>query len=214
MATLVAVGVLGDLDMRHVLAGLTLAIAGFASAQTFEETVAAAQAAVGDIGRYQQALQNPDPRFQYAMVQQMLKLPDPALQRIAKEHALFSTNPVMREAAIKAVFDAGTTLRIQLAGTGESYESFPRFVDGLGGVFNGKSGEFLIAVPAAVNDSCWGTERTCAFRQVGNTVQIELYVSAQNSINATSTLGNDGVLRGTAKHERGEIVQMQIDLKQ
>ena len=34
--------------------------AGGAAAQTFEETVAAAQAAVGDIARYQEALQNPD----------------------------------------------------------------------------------------------------------------------------------------------------------
>ncbi|MEL7299155.1 MAG: hypothetical protein AAFM92_02115 [Pseudomonadota bacterium] len=200
--------------MRQLFLVIAILACGSASSQTFEETVAAAQAAVGDIARYQEALQNPDPRFQYAMIQQMLKNPDPALQRIAKEHALFSTNPVMREAAIKAIFDAGTTLRVQMAGTGETYEQMTKFVEEYGGVFTGRVGEFLIPVPAAVNDSCWGTERACAFRQVGNTVQIELSGGSYNSINATSTLGNDGVLRGTMTHEQNETVQIQIDLKQ
>ena len=201
--------------MKRILA-ITAALfvwAGSALAQTFEETVAAAQAEVGDIGRYQEALQNPDPRFQYAMVQQMLKLPDPALQRIAKEHALFSTNPVMREAAIKAIFDAGSTLRFQVAGTGEKYEYFPRFIATQGGVFVGKTGEFLVAVPAAKSAECWGANKYCTYRQVGSTVQIGLG-SGTGAVNITATLGNDGVLRGSARHHYGEVMQLQIDLKQ
>ena len=106
-----------------VFSAVLTALASGAFAQSFEEVLGAAQTAVGDIGKYQQALQNPDTRMQYALVQQMLKHQDPAIQRIAKEHALFSTNPVMREAAIKAILDSGATLRIQLAGTGKSYTS-------------------------------------------------------------------------------------------
>ncbi|MEL6689057.1 MAG: hypothetical protein AAFP28_01955 [Pseudomonadota bacterium] len=183
--------------------------------QTFEQTVAAAQAAVGDIARYQEALQNPDPRFQYAMVQQMLKLPDPALQRIAKEHALFSTNPVMREAAIKAIFDSGTLLRIQLAGTADAYPDFTDFVKSNGGFFQNKSGEFLMRVPAALGNDCWGKDNKCILRQVGNTIQFNRFSGYANEANGTATLGNDGIMRGAISMKRGkETIQMQIDLKQ
>lgn len=184
--------------------------------QTFEQTVAAAQAAVGDIAKYQEALQNPDPRFQYAMVQQMLKLPDPALQRIAKEHALFSTNPVMREAAIKAILDSETTLRIQLAGTGESYENLGEFVAWMGGQFGAKSGEMLVRVHSAQRDDCWGTSERCFWRQVGSTIQYNAYDRYNNLLaSASASLGNDGVLRGTFTHRKSkESRQMQIDLKQ
>ena len=203
--------------MKRILAltAATFVLASAATAQqTFEQTIAAAQAEVGDIARYQEALQNPDPRFQYALIQQMLKLPDPALQRIAKEHALFSTNPVMREAAIKAIFDAKTTLRMQFAGSGETYDSFTRLVSQAGGVFVGKTGELLTPVPEAINNECWGTRGSCRYRQVGNSVQIVFDLGNRISFNANVTLGNDGVLRGTARHYIGELVQMQIDLKQ
>ncbi|MEL6548997.1 MAG: hypothetical protein AAFQ54_02000 [Pseudomonadota bacterium] len=200
--------------MRQLFLAIAVLACGSASSQTFEETVAAAQAAVGDIARYQEALQNPDPRFQYAMVQQMLKNPDPALQRIAKEHALFSTNPVMREAAIKAIFDAGTTLRLEFAGSGTSYEWFPSIISKGGGVFSQNTGQLLTAVPPALNDACWGTRDTCAFRQVGNAVQVNYDQGNNFAFNANLVLGTDGVLRGTAKHSRGETLQMQIDLKQ
>jgi len=203
--------------MRTVLtfiAALALS-GGMAGAQTFEETVAAAQATVGEIGKYQKALQNPDPRFQYAMIQQMLKLQDPALQRIAKEHALFSTNPVMREAAIKAIFDSGATLRMEFAGTADEYPSFTGTISQGGGVFIGKTGEMLTPVSPAINEACWGFRDTCRFRQVGTSVQIVYDRGNGSSFNATVNLGNDGVLRGTARHYRnGEVVQMQIDLKQ
>ncbi len=187
-----------------------------ATGQTFEEVMSAAQGSVGDIEKYQQALQNPDQRLQYALVQQMLKLKDPALQRIAKEHALFSTNPVMREAAIKAILDSGATLRIQLAGTGETYEKIGDWVLKSGGTFINKRGELLVKASDVVNDACWGNEKHCVFRQVGTTLQFNPYYPGNytNQINLTTNLGNDGVLRGTLTHAGSEVVQVQIDLKE
>lgn len=199
-----------------VLSAVCAAFTGLAHAQSFEEVLSAAQGSVGDIEKYQQALQNPDARLQYALVQQMLKLEDPALQRIAKEHALFSTNPVMREAAVKAILDSGATLRIQLAGTGEAYEKISDWVIKNGGTFVNKRGEILVKASDAVNDACWGTERHCVFRQVGTTLQYNPYYPGNytNLINMTTNLGNDGVLRGTMSHENKEVVQVQIDLKE
>lgn len=188
----------------------------YAQERSFEDVISSAQNAVGDMAKYQQALQNPDPRFQYALIQEMLKLPDPALQRIAKEHALFSTNPVMREAAIKAILDSGATLRLQLAGTGEKYEQVPKWLMADGGSFVERRGEILIKSPEAVSDACWGNANHCVFRQVGTTLQYNPYYPGNyvNQINSVMTLGDDGVLRGTLSHIKAETVQVQIDLKQ
>lgn len=194
---------------------LTLAFcfaANFASAQSFEETLSAAQQQAGDLSRYQQALQNPDQRIQYSLVQQMLAHPDPGIQRIAKEHALFSTNPVMREAAIKAILDAGSTLRFQVAVTSESSGGVADWLGAVGGVFDGVRGEALIVTPPAIDNDCWGASGKCAFQQVGNTVQYNY-----RSIRVVLNLGNDGVLRGSLTYDVNRVnntAQVQVDLKQ
>lgn len=200
--------------LRILLAPLVFAAStGSITAQSFDEVFAAAQNNVGDIAKYQEALQNPDQRFQYAMVQQMLKLPDPALQRIAKEHALFSNNPVMREAAIKAILDSGAVIRLQVAGNGEETKNIGSFVLKQGGSFVSGQGDVLITTPEAVNDSCWGSSRGCLYKQVGNTLQY----TPGGSITAVLTLGNDGVMRGNMNYAFNsvrETAQVQIDLKQ
>lgn len=202
--------------VQKVLVGLAALWAGTAAAQSFDDTLARAQQTVGEIGKYQQALQNPDLRLQYALVQEMLKLKDPALQRLAKEHALFSTNPVMREAAIKAILDSGTTLRVEVAGTEGNYEQTAYWAVSYGGVFQNSRGEALVRVPTAVRDDCWGSENHCTFRQVGATVQYNPTIANWSyPIRAVLTLGADGVLRGVTSTTRSpETLQMQIDLKQ
>lgn len=139
-----------------VLSGFFATVAGLGQAQTFEEIFSAAEAQVGDMTKFQQALQNPDQRMQYALVQQMLKHPDPALQRIAKEHALFSTNPVMREAAIKAIMDAQSTLRFQMKGSKDAVKTISGWVTNSGGTFTEEDGMVLVEVPQAIDEDCWG----------------------------------------------------------
>lgn len=186
------------------------ALAATAHAQSFEDVFAAAQAEVGDMTRYQEALQNPDQRFQYAMVEQMLKLEDPALQRIAKEHALFSTNPVMREAAIKAIMDSAPNLRLQIAGDDAAAKNVKNWIASAGGTFVNKQGMVVVRVEEAIGDDCWGSRGRCTFRHVGNTLQF----NPGSYINAVLTLGNDGVMRGNLTYSGTEVVQVQIDLKE
>lgn len=202
-------------QVRHACLALALC-AGTAQAQSFEDILGRAQSAVGDIGKYQEALQNPDLRLQYAFVQEMLKLQDPALQRLAKEHALFSSNPVMREAAIKAILDSRAMLRIQIAGTEGTYDNVAKWVTSNGGTFVSNRGELLVRANEPVTDSCWGTDRHCVFRQVGSTVQYNPYYPGNytNNITAILNLGNDGVLRGTLSHNGAETLQVQVDLKE
>jgi hypothetical protein len=204
--------------MRPFLALFLTILAPCLNAQSFEEVVAAAEAQTGDIGRYQQALQNPDVRMQYSLIQQMLKLPDPALQRIAKEHALFSSNAVLREAAIKAVLDSGTTLRMQFTADRTNVPFIVEWVGVNGGVFLEQQGQILVRVPSALSDDCWGTEvrqvRTCVFRQVGNSIQFKPNFPNRKSLSAVLNLGNDGVLRGNFVYNNTEFAQMQIDLKE
>jgi len=187
-------------------------MANMAAAQSFEDTVAAAQQQAGDLSRYQQALQNPDQRMQYALVQQMLAHPDPGIQRIAKEHALFSTNSVMREAAIKAILDAGSTLRFQVAVTSKEFEGVSAWMAAVGGVFDANRGEALIVAPPAVDNDCWGVSNKCTFKQVGNTLQYN-----HKYVRVVMNLGNDGVLRGSLTYNVSRVIntgQVQIDLKQ
>lgn len=198
------------MGFRQIVFTAFLAGAAFgAQAQTFEEIFSQAEAQVGDMTKYQQALQNPDQRMQYALVQQMLKHPDPALQRIAKEHALFSTNPVMREAAIKAIMDAQSTLRFQVKGTTET-TNIANWVTRAGGTFSNNEGSFLWQIPEAQDEDCWGNRNSCFFRQVGNTLQF----NPGNYITSVLTLGNDGVMRGNLTYNNAEFVAVQVDLKE
>lgn len=203
---------LGDaMGLRtFVLSGFFALNGALGHAQTFEEIFSAAEAQVGDMTKFQQALQNPDQRMQYALVQQMLKHPDPALQRIAKEHSLFSTNPVMREAAIKAILDAKSTLRIQVKGSTESTAQIASFVTRAGGTYQSNEGMMLWEVPEAQDEDCWGTRNSCVFRQVGNSLQF----NPGGYITSVLTLGNDGVMRGNLTYNNTEFVAVQIDLKE
>ncbi len=193
-----------------VLSGFFATVAGLGQAQTFEEIFSAAEAQVGDMTKFQQALQNPDQRMQYALVQQMLKHPDPALQRIAKEHALFSTNPVMREAAIKAIMDAQSTLRFQMKGSKDAVKTISGWVTNSGGTFTEEDGMVLVEVPQAIDEDCWGPRSTCVFRQVGMTLQY----TPGSYITSVLTLGNDGVMRGNLTYNNQEFVAVQLDLKE
>ena len=197
------------------IAAAAMVLAGtLATAQSFEDVMAAAEAQVGDIGKFQQALQNPDPRMQYALVQQMLAHTDPALQRIAKEHALFSTNPVMREAAIKAILDSGATLHMQIAAERDTVPGITEFVMRNGGTYPANQGQLLFPVPPVKAADCWGDQHKCILRQVGNTLQFTPHFSNRGPLSAVLNLGNDGVLRGTLSYNNAEFAQVQVDLKE
>ncbi len=204
------------------LASLTLLFVSatsnsFAQSSSFDDFQRKVNEGVAEIAKYQQVLQNPDVRVQYQAVQYMLKSNDPALQRIAKEHALFSTNPVMRGSAIKAILDSGQNLRLVVTSTGEKSADVFRWLARVGGTSDGRTGSVIFAVGKPIgNGNCWQHygER-CRFKLAGNSILFQNHGNAGDQAQASMSLGNDGVLRGTiATSRQAGTANVSIDLKE
>lgn len=193
------------------LATTAAATAATAQQKTFEDVESSVKAQVAEIERFQLLLQNPDARAQYAAVEQMLALEDPALQRIAKEHALFSSNPAIREVAIKAILDSGPTLRMQVATQGDATQTL-EWLYRAGGSHDGTSGTVLVQVREPVAEDCWGKTNWCQFRHVGDSLQFSSAVPNM-PVRGVLALESDGVLRGILNYQ-GERAIASIDLKE
>ncbi|WP_157960584.1 HEAT repeat domain-containing protein [Primorskyibacter marinus] len=182
--------------------------------QSFEEFQASVTAGAQRIAKYQEVLQNPDARIQYEAVRLLLKSGDPALVRIAKEHALFSTNPVLRNSAILAIFEAGGNLRIEVTATDESSAKVLKWVSDAGGTHDGKKGNHIFNIGAKA-ENCWmsGKERyaICELTVSGTSVQFKS--NRGQGSQASLALGPDGVLRGVIFAEGGKA-NAAIDLKE
>lgn len=168
------------------------------SDMTLEDFQAQVMAGANRIAQYQQTLQNPDPRVQYEAVRLLLKSKDPALVRIAKEHALFSTNPVLRNSAILAIFEAGGNLRIEVTATDEKSAAVLQWISSVGGTHDGRVGNFIFPI-GRMTEECWMDARydsTCQLRVSGTTVQFYYHGNSSSKAQAALTLGADGVLRG------------------
>lgn len=185
------------------------------SDMTLEEFQAQVMAGANRIAQYQQTLQNPDPRVQYEAVRLLLKSKDPALVRIAKEHALFSTNPVLRNSAILAIFEAGGNLRIEVTATDDQSASVLNWVSSVGGTHDGRVGNFIFPI-GKMTEECWMDVRydtTCQLRVSGTTVQFYYHGNSNTKSQAALTLGADGVLRGQLLFA-GQSANAAIDLKE
>ncbi|WP_224825988.1 HEAT repeat domain-containing protein [Cognatishimia sp. MH4019] len=182
---------------------------------TLEDFQAQVMAGANRIAQYQQTLQNPDPRVQYEAVRLLLKSKDPALVRIAKEHALFSTNPVLRNSAIVAIFEAGGNLRLQVTATNEQSASGLQWISNVGGTHDGRVGNFIFPI-GKMTEECWMDARydsTCQLRVSGTTVQFYYHGNSGTKAQAALTLGSDGVLRGKLL-AGGHNSDAAIDLKE
>ena len=181
---------------------------------SLEDFQAQVMAGANRIAQYQQTLQNPDPRVQYEAVRLLLKSKDPALVRIAKEHALFSTNPVLRNSAILAIFEAGGNLRVEVTSTGEDSAAVFQWVGTVGGTHDGRVGNYIFPI-GEKNEECWLQNRvnSCQLRVSGTTVQFVNGGGRTLAAQASLTLGADGVLRGTIFSQGGKA-NAAIDLKE
>lgn len=196
---------------------IVLMLPSLATAQTemtIEDFQAQVMAGANRIAQYQQTLQNPDPRVQYEAVRLLLKSKDPALVRIAKEHALFSTNPVLRNSAILAIFEAGGNLRLEVTATGENSAPVLGWVSTVGGTHDGRVGNFIFPI-GTPNEECWLQVRlsSCQLRVSGTTVQYTHGGGRTLTAQSSLTLGADGVLRGVIFAQEGSA-NAAIDLKE
>lgn len=185
----------------------------WAQTESFDQFKQSVLSAAGEIAKYQEVLTNPDIRIQYEAVKRMLKSDDPALQRIAKEHALFSTHPVLRKSAIKAILDSGPNLRVVVTATNESSKDVLRWLLTQGGSHDGRTGSFIFKVGEA-RDNCWiQYNNYCRLKLAGTTVQFQNHGSRSAKAQANLALGPDGVLRGKVYSNDGNA-DMFIDLKE
>ncbi len=192
--------------------------AGAASGQTaqdFNDFQAKVTEGAARIAQYQQVLQNPDVRVQYEAVRLLLKSKDPALVRIAKEHALFSTNPVLRNAAILSIFEAGGNLRIEVAANDEAGVKALDWLRAVGGSHDGRKGSAVLTL-GAKDGECWKVvgSKDCSLRVSGTHVQFNFNSAYQRQQGQSAMeLGPDGVLRGRLFTREGQA-DASIDLKE
>lgn len=203
---------------RFVFGACWVLVSGVAAAQNsaeLDQFRAKVQEGANRIAQYQQILQNPDMRVQYEAVTLMLKSKDPALVRIAKEHALFSTNPVLRASAIEAIFNAGGTLRIEVTATGDNSKGVLKWVANVGGAHDGRIGNFVFPLGKKEGD-CWrqfNYAQYCQLQVAGTSVQYTYRGNRGHNSQASLKLGPDGVLRGVMFSNEGSAT-IAIDLKE
>lgn len=74
-------------------------------------------AKVGAVNEYQELLNDPDPVRSMAAMEVMLDSRDPALMRMALDYGVYSPNPQVQFAALKAFFDSGPVIRVIVDGS-------------------------------------------------------------------------------------------------
>lgn len=198
------------------LFGLVVPVALSAqSTQSFDEFQAKLNEGVARIAQYQSVLQNPDARVQYEAVRLMLQSGDPALRRIAKEHALFSTNPVIRNSAIEAIFNGGGNIRLEVTATDDTSAKVYDWLVKWGGSHDGRVGNLILPL-GAKSETCWMQvryDKYCQLTISGTTIQFASRGNTGENAQATLTLGPDGVLRGIIMANKGQA-NVAIDLKE
>lgn len=144
-----------------------------------------------------QMLANPDKNQRIAAMELLLASGNPVFVNRAKEAGLFSSDPEMRNAALKAIFDSGGPFRIVFDFSGKSDEDHG-IKDWSGDVIwnpDTKLGRLVFTVqPYNKEKQCWESSgRNCAIYLTGTTVSLRDWRYASGSLE----LDNSGRLVGT-----------------
>ncbi|MEP4990079.1 MAG: hypothetical protein ABJV68_20665 [Paracoccaceae bacterium] len=187
------------------------------NAQSVDEILDDANAQAEKIQNVLKVLQNGDQVTQFSLVEALLKNSNKALRRIGREHALFSTNPVLQNMAVESVFTENSQVRMVLENP--SQPEVLKWLEVYGGAQDGQSG--FVMMPVGNYDtaaSCWADPvfKGCRFTVLGNSVQFRMFANGGQAINRASaalTLQPDGWLRGSFTSGYGPG-QLSIDLKE
>lgn len=199
---------------------IALIIVGFPvslSAQSVDDILANAGAKSKKIRQVLRTLQSSDQVTQYALVEALLKSEDKALKRIGREHALFSTSPVLQNMAIESVFANNPQVRLVL--TNPSSAKALKWLEVYGGAQDGKNGFVMMSVGKYnPKSSCWADPvfRGCRFTIIGSSLQFRMFANGGQAINRASaamSLETDGQMRGSFTSGFGGA-KLVIDLKE
>ena len=194
-------------------AALLLSTSAPAWSQSISEMIETANQQSAEVQRVLTALQTSDQLTQFKLVQAMLAHEDKALVRLGREHALFSTNPVMQNAAIVSVFNENDFVEFHLLSP-DSAEALT-WAEFVGGAQDGTTGRVVVGT-GEFDGKCWRSNGgDCRFTIVGTSVQFYWNESSSSNDNAQAVLqlGPDGVLRGRLTSRAGGTA-VEIDLKE
>lgn len=202
--------------LRHciVAGGLMLAMPSLAHSQSISEMVQTSQQQSAEIQQLMAALQTSDQVTQFKLVEALLAHEDKALVRIGREHALFSTNPVMQNVAIISTFTKNDYVRLTLSQP--QSKTALTWVEHIGGTQDGTIGSVVLPT-GEFDGNCWVAHfKSCRFAMVGTTVTFGYYANGGQSeqrAQSVMQLGTDGVLRGLILSSSGSAT-VEIDLKE
>jgi len=184
------------------------ALAQSASISDYNKSVGERQK---NVDFFRAELNSSDPDRQFSAMLYVLQKGDAQLKQMAKEVGLLSTNLVMRNMALQAVFDARTNLIIQVTGQGEAGKKLLNWVSGsAGGVEDGTVGQLRLQPgPYNKGGKCYMRgKKNCGIYLSGTTVSLYRGL-AQMSVR----LNNQGQLIGAVNvpshRARGKVL---IDL--
>ncbi len=165
--------------MRMVVAFVLSFLVSFtANAQSvLDELEAKITARADELLRAEKLLSHPDPNTRLAAMEQLIGSSDPAFVQKAKEVGLFSSDPRLREAAIRGVFDAGGGFSAEFILNRNKTDmtdiyTWLRNFKGSWSVEDNK-GYFGFALGRFDNDQqcwLWLNSRKCVFRMAGEKV--------------------------------------------
>jgi hypothetical protein len=203
---------MGHLRRFVIAGGLLLSASSLAWSQSIGDLVQTAQQQSAEIQQLMSALQTSDPLTQYKLVEALLAHEDKALVRIGREHALFSTNPVMQNVAIVSALNENEFVEFVLSNP--DTPAALKWVEIVGGAQDGTTGRVVMTTGKS-DGTCWRVDRTvCHFSVVGTSVQFSLNSGRSGGdAQAVLQLGTDGVLRGRLTSNAGGAA-VEIDLKE
>lgn len=190
--------------------GATFGMAGATAAQTFDDFLAAEdqqlesqQVRDEDLERFEQVLNGGDVERSLRVMHFMLASGEPRLVRRASEFGLLSAEPLLRQEALKAIFDAGGPFRIEidLTSVDNDQTDMRSYINWLAGGYSadGSTGYYHFSTtPFDAEARCWrfSVGDNCALILSNTSVSLRGWSYGAGNLD----LNEDGVLEGTLRY--------------
>jgi hypothetical protein len=180
---------------------LMLAASDGSAQVSLDEIEEAVGGRLGDYERVEQLLGHPDRNRAMAAMELLLASGDPTYVRMAREFGLYSSDPNVRQLALRAVLDAGGAFRLVIDPPSENSTDTRRAASAFGGSV---SDEGRVSIPFQVKsggfnqtESCWSDMRgSCTLRATGSTVHLTSWRQSNVTLTGEFSLDDSGTLVG------------------
>jgi len=196
---------------RIFLTLLSLISPTFALAQTsLDDITSQLESQKSELDEVDALLADPDKNRRIAAMELLLKSGNPVFVSRAKEVGLFSSDPEMQAAALKAIFDAGGPFRlvVDYSGVADKDSGIKEWLSRRGNWDDtAKTGVFLFTTqPYDPEKKCWRfpDDWSCAIALSGLTVSLPDWSRAEGIFE----LSSDGTLSGNFRTTSGNGVSL------